>query len=241
MSLNNAVRFRRRSWCPRIEIKTDGLVAGRRNASDVTSREPKRLLTYETGPTEEDKANGRNRIDRRVNGLGHGLRRAPSRVCARLPNTNRLSDPATTRTTNSVPATAGNSFAPFQQLASGATFTIRRQRAICPTGTAAGYNRRRSGSAADTSRSCASGSRPGLLLGAGLLVLGQSGLDMDRRQLDDSALARCDLGAWRLVQTQGRVGLAWRTLAVSIMGNQIEADKELDRIATAGGRQMMTD
>jgi len=51
-------------------------------------------------------------------------------------------------------------------------------------------------------------------VGAGLLVLGQSRLDMDRRQLDDPALARRNLGAWRLVQAQERLGLAWWALAL---------------------------
>jgi len=46
------------------------------------------------------------------------------------------------------------------------------------------------------------------------LVLGRSRLDMDWRQVDESALARCDLGAWRLGRRPRWLALAWRTLAL---------------------------
>ena len=40
---------------------------------------------------------------------------------------------------------------------------------------------------------------------------------MDRRRMGDPAMARCNLGARRLGQRPGRLALAWRALAVSII------------------------
>lgn len=57
-------------------------------------------------------------------------------------------------------------------------------------------------------------SRPGLLLGAGILEL-ERRLDLDRRALGDSAVARRHLGGRRMGKARTPLGLARRTLALA--------------------------
>jgi len=142
------------------------------------------------------------------------LRGTPGGIRAGVPGADRSPGSTPVRTTASLPAAAGNGCDGSHQLASAGANTGLYQRGACSTGPTARCRRRHSSPAAATGRGGSRGSRTGLLLGAGLLVLGQSGLDMDRRQLDDPALARRNLGAWRLVQAQERLGLAWWALAL---------------------------
>jgi len=124
---------------------------------------------------------------------GDGLRRAPSRLCARVP------------------------VFPVLLCHAAASRQRSRRRGCCRWHQCAGRPRDHKPSAPATAgRNRARGSRPGLCMGARLLGL-EWHLDMDRWRLGDSASSRRGLGGWTLGKTRPRVYLDGWSLALGAL------------------------
>jgi hypothetical protein len=145
----------------------------------------------------------------------HKLYPASGRIRAGLSGTNRWPGSPRIRRANPLPTASGNRDHAFNKLAvSGADTGLRQRGARVADSTTTDCGGDAAASAA-AGRIRAGRSRAGLLLGAGILVLGRAGLDLGRGPVDDPALAPRHLGARRLGQPPGTMGLSRRALAVA--------------------------